>query len=167
MSKVGAVHRTVHIERVFSPLIRAIGVNRPYLKIIELALALLSLTSCATIPRHQFVEPTNDWQARSGQLWYRTPKTSLIGDVLVRFSKRGDFELTFSKGPGMTLLILRQDAQFASLQGALARTGWAGPVDRAPRQLRSWLGLREAFLRASDQKSVRHVADHETFLFRF
>ena len=26
---------------------------------------------------------------------YRTPKTTLIGDVLVRFSKRGDFELTF------------------------------------------------------------------------
>jgi hypothetical protein len=41
---------------------------------------------------------------------YRTPNTTLIGDVLVRFSKSGDFELTVSKGPGVTLLSLRQDA---------------------------------------------------------
>ena len=41
-----------------------------------------------------------EWQARSGQLLYRNARTTLIGDVLVRFSKSGDFELTFSKGPG-------------------------------------------------------------------
>jgi hypothetical protein len=48
---------------------------------------------------------------------YRTTTTTLIGDVLIRFSKSGDFELTFSKGPGVTLLSLRQDATFAEVNG--------------------------------------------------
>jgi hypothetical protein len=52
--------------------------------------------------RHQFLEPTPDWQAKVGQLQYRGARTSLIGEVLVRYSSKGDFELTFSKGPGVT-----------------------------------------------------------------
>ena len=55
-----------------------------------LACAIASLTSCATMSRHQFAEPTGDWQARGGQLLYRGPKTTLIGDVFVRFSKNGE-----------------------------------------------------------------------------
>jgi len=91
----------------------------------------------------------------------------LIGDVIVRFSGKGDFELTFSKGPGVPLLVLRQDAQFAEVKGAFARNGWSGPFDRAPKQLRGWLGLRDALLHAQNQRSIRHTADSETFLFRF
>ena len=63
---------------------------------------------------------------------YRTPNTTLIGEALVRFSKTGDFELTVSKGPGITLLSLRQDATFAEVKGGLARQGWSGPVGQAP-----------------------------------
>jgi hypothetical protein len=63
------------------------------------ALFLLPLTGCETL-RHQFASPEPDWQSQVGQLQYRGPRTSLIGDVLVRYSKQGDFELTFSKGPG-------------------------------------------------------------------
>jgi hypothetical protein len=135
------------------------------------SLALLGmtclLTSCATISRHGFVQPTNDWKARSGQLLYRGPKATLIGEVLVRFSKNGDFELTFSKGGSITLLALRQDANFAEVKGALARMGWAGPVNRAPKPLRGWLELRDVLLHAKDRQSVKHVAGAETFLFRF
>jgi hypothetical protein len=127
----------------------------------------ICLTACATVSRHQFAEPAHDWQARSGQLLYRTQKTTLIGEVLVRFSKSGDFELTFSKGPAVTLLVLRQDANFAEMKGPLARQGWSGPVDRAPPQLRGWLGLRDEFLHAKDRQSIRHVAGAETFLLRF
>ena len=68
------------------------------LRAIVIALAIVDLTSCATASRHQFAEPTPDWQVRSGQLSYRAPKMTLIGDILIRFSKSGDFELTFSKG---------------------------------------------------------------------
>ena len=97
---------------------------------------------------------------------YRTAQTTLIGDVLVRFSKSGDFELTFSKGPGVTLLSLRQDASFAEVKGPFAEAGWSGPVEKAPKPLRGWLGLRDKLIHSQDQ-SVRYTADNETFLFRF
>ena len=98
---------------------------------------------------------------------YRSPKRTLIGDAIVRFSKTGNFELTVSKGPGITLLFLRQDAAFAEVKGAFARQGWSGPVAKAPQQLRGWLGLRDQFIRAPNQKVVRYAAGNETFLFRF
>lgn len=132
-----------------------------------LLIAIVDLTGCATASRHQFAQPSNDWQTRGGQLLYRTPKTTLIGEVLVRFSQNGDFELTFSKGPGMTLLTIRQSESFAEVKGALARMGWSGPVDRAPKHLRGWLELREKIIHAQDRQQLRHVAGGETFLFRF
>lgn len=130
-------------------------------------LAAICLTSCATPIRHSFAEPTNAWHTRAGQLLYRGPKLTLIGDVLVRYSSNGDFELTFSKAPGFTLLTLRQDAKFAEVRGTLARTGWTGPVDRAPAQLRGWLTLRDKIISSSGEQLVRSSAAGETFLIRF
>ncbi len=134
-----------------------------------IAIVLLSvcLTSCATISRHMFVEPTSAWQARSGQLLYRNAKTTLTGEVLVRFSKNGDFELTFSKGPGITVLVLRQNTRFAELKGPLAGRGWSGPIDRAPQQLHGWLGLRDKLIGAPHQQSIRYSMRAEEFLFQF
>jgi hypothetical protein len=140
-------------------------VNRPYV-ILLIALAIAGLTSCATISHHQFAEPTSDWQSRSGQLLYRNANTTVIGDVFVRFSKSGDFELNFSKGP-VTLLSLRQDATFAEIRGPMARTGWSGPVDGAPAQLQGWLGLRDKIVRAQDRRSIRYAVGQETFQLRF
>jgi choline dehydrogenase-like flavoprotein len=132
---------------------------------------LVALTGCATTSTHQFVEPKADWQTRSGQLLYRNPKTTVIGDVFVRFSNAGDFELTFSKGPGVTLLVVRQDPRFAEINGPLGGRGWSGPIERAPQQLRGWLGLRDKIVNAlatgQDRHQVRHVSGSETFLFRF
>jgi hypothetical protein len=154
--------RNVGAIRLNHPGVRCIGMMMRLL----IALVLLDLTSCAMISRHQFLYPSRDWQARSGQLMYRTAKTTLIGEVLVRFSKTGEFELTFSKGPGVTLLVLRQNDSFAQMSGALARMGWSGPIERAPKQLRGWLQLRDKIIQAPDQKSIRHVAGRETFLLR-
>ena len=137
------------------------------LRVIVIALAIGDLTSCVTTPHHQFAEPTPDWQVRSGQLLYRTPKMTLIGDVLVRFSQAGDFELTFSKGPGVTLLSLRQDATSAEVKGTFARSDWSGPVAQAPQQLRGWLGVRDKLIHSQDRQAVRYIAGNETFLFRF
>ena len=149
---VGAIHR----------IARAIGVNRPYLLAF-----LVALTSCATNSTHQFGAPKADWQVRNGQLLYRTAKTTVIGDVLVRFSKANDFELTFSKGPGLTLLMLRQDSAFAEITGPLAERGWSGPIEHAPPQLRGWLELRDRIVHAKNRHLVRHVSGSETFVFRF
>jgi hypothetical protein len=134
---------------------------------LSLAIAFFCVTSCATVSHHEFSEPTAGWQTKTGQLMYRSPKTTVIGDALVRFSKTGDFDLTVSKGPGITLLSLRQDATFAKITGAFARQGWSGPIAEAPPQLRAWLGLRDQFIRAANQKILRYTAGNETFLFRF
>jgi hypothetical protein len=130
-------------------------------------MTLVCLTSCATISHHQFAEPIAGWQTKAGQLMYRTPKTTLIGEALVRFSKAGDFELTASKGPGITLLSLRQDTGFAEFNATFAGQHWSGPIAQVPPQLRGWLGLRDQFLRAPNQKTLRYANGNETFLFRF
>jgi hypothetical protein len=125
-----------------------------------------ALSSCETV-RHQFAGPARDWQARNGQLLYHGKRTTLIGEVLVRFSKAGDFELTFTKGPGVALLEVRQDANFASVKGPLARGSWSGPSAQAPARLRGWLQLREKLMASGDKSSVSHSAGGETFTFRF
>ncbi len=137
------------------------------LRAVVIALAIIGLTNCATTSRHQFAEPAGDWRVRSGQLLYRAPETTLIGDVLIRFFKSGVFVLTFSIGPVALLLSLRQDASFAEVKGPLARSGWSGPIDRAPQQLRGWLGVRDKLIGSQDRQSVRYIAGNETFLFRF
>ena len=81
-------------------------------------------------------------------------------------SNTGDFELTVSKGPGITLLSLRQDASFAEVKGAFTRQGWSGPTSQAPPQLRGWLALRDQFLHAPNQKVLRYTTGDETFVFR-
>lgn len=134
--------------------------------IMILIMIALGLTSCQTI-RHHFLDPSRDWQARNGQLLYRGNRTTLIGEVLVRFSNTGDFELTFTKGPGINLLEVRQDAKFASVKGPLARGGWSGPIAQAPARLRGWLQLREVLMASGAKTSVNHSAGSETFIFRF
>src|SRR5882757_7910272 len=132
-----------------------------------LFITAVCLTSCASVSQHQFSEPTAGWQTKTGQLMYRTPKATLIGEAVVRFSRTGDFELTVSKGPGITLLSLRQDAEFAEFNATFTGQRWSGPVAQAPPQLRGWLALRDQFFRAPHQKTLRYVSGSETFLFRF
>jgi hypothetical protein len=129
------------------------------------AAILIALTGCAVF--HHFALPGKDWQSRSGQLLYRTGQMTVAGDVLVRFSKSGDFELTFSKGPGINLFTIEQDANFAQVKSSLSHLSWSGPVDRAPRQLRGWLSLREKLIASPNEKVVRQKLDDETFVFRF
>jgi hypothetical protein len=124
----------------------------------------LSVSGCAT---HQFASPGTDWKARSGQLLYHGRKTTLIGEVLVRFSNKGDFELTFTKGPGVALLTVRQDANFVRVSGPLARGSWSGAPAQAPPRLRGWVELRDVLMRSANQASVRHSAAGETFTFHF
>jgi hypothetical protein len=125
------------------------------------------LTNCASVSHHQFSEPAAGWQTKAGQLMYRTANATLIGEAIVRWSKTGDFELTVSKGPGITLISLRQDATFAEINASFTGQHWSGATANAPSQLRGWLGMRDQFLRAPNQKTLRYVSDSETFQFRF
>jgi hypothetical protein len=128
--------------------------------------SLLCLTSCQTF-RHHFMEPAPDWQSQIGQLQYRGPKTSLIGEVLVRYSTQGDFELTFSKGPSVTLLTVHQDDKFVRVSGPLARGSWSGPPNEAPARLRGWVSLRQLLLGAPARPRVEEAIGAEKFSFAF
>jgi hypothetical protein len=136
---------------------------RPIVVVAGIALAF---TSCETV-RHQFAGPARDWQARNGQLLYHGKRTTLIGEVLVRFSKSGDFELTFTKGPGVALLEIRQDANFFRVNGPLAGVSWSGSMAHAPPRLRGWLQLREKLMTLGDKPTLTHSYGGETFTFRF
>ena len=140
--------------------------SRSFRSITLLAVLALGLASCETV-RHQFAGPALDWKARSGQLLYHGKRTTLIGEVLVRFSKAGDFELTFTKGPGVTLLEIRQDANFFSVKGPLAGVSWSGSMPHAPPRLRGWLQLREKLIALGDKPTLTHSYGGETFTFRF
>ena len=139
--------------------------NRGALRLVG-AIALIGmLSSCAAI--HQFIGPSPDWQARNGQLLYHGKRTTLIGEVLVRFSKAGDFELTFTKGPGVTLVEIRQDATNFNVRGPLVGPGWSGSTAHAPPHLRGWLELRDLLLALGDKTSLNHYYRDEKFTFRF
>lgn len=132
---------------------------------IGLILVALVFASCATTTTHQFAAPTPAWKTRAGQLAYRGPQTSLIGEVLVRTSPAGDMELTFSKAPALTLMTIRQDAQFASAEGPLARGRWAGRTANAPERLRGWFALRQKILAGGSSAEVTNGP--ESFNLRF
>lgn len=131
-----------------------------------LASAALGLASCQTA-QHEFVPPEPGWETRVGQLQYRSARTSLIGDVLVRYSNAGDFELTFSKGPGLILLTVRQNEKFVRVSGPLARGSWSGAPRNAPVHLRDWVSLRAVLLREKTQALVRQTVGTDSFTFAF
>ena len=130
-----------------------------------LVVIAVAFSGCGTI--HDFISPAPDWQARTGQLLYKGKRTTLIGEVLVRFSKKGDFELTFTKGPGVTLFELRQDATNFNVRGPLAGVKWSGSTASAPAHLRGWLQLREKLMTLGNKPSLSHSYRGETFTFRF
>jgi hypothetical protein len=140
-------------------------VNNVFLRSILTVIIAATFSGCGTI--HNFVGPSTDWQARNGQVLYHGKRTTLIGEVLVRFSKAGDFELTFTKGPGVTLLEIRQDATNFSVRGPLAGVKWSGSTAHAPGHLRGWLQLRDKLIALGDKTTLTHSYRGETFTFRF
>ena len=139
--------------------------RRLVMKLFPLILLVAILAGCATTSGDRFATPAADWQTRTGQLAYKGPKMSLIGEVLVRYSKTGDLELTFSKGPGVNLLRLHQNAQFGGAEGPLAHGRWSGPTSTAPQRLRGWFSLREKILAGSN--SIQIKTGGESFNLRF
>ena len=142
---------------------------KPLLAFLACAFAASSLTSCQTTSAtsHQFAEPATGWQTKTGQLAYTDQKVSIIGEVLVRYSKSGDFQLTFTKAGGITLLSLRQDANHAQVEGPLARGRWSGPISEAPERLRGWFQLRDKIVNGRRMTSIRHDAGEQSFTLRF
>jgi len=126
------------------------------------------LAACQTPgTSHQFADPSPGWNTKTGQLAYADQKVSLIGEVIVRYSKGREFELTFTKAGGITLLSLRQDATFGKVEGPLAQRGWSGPLAEAPPRLEGWFELRDKIVNARTNGTVRHDSGRQTFTLRF
>ncbi len=62
-------------------------------------------------------------------------------------------------------MTIRQDANFASATGPLARGSWSGPTANAPERLRGWFALREKIIAGGS--SVRFARGAESFYLRF
>jgi len=174
---LGLVGRDKLVPPLFTPIVLELPSRsmyrhmKPQIRLISalslIALALFALTGCGLLSLHQFRSPAKDWQARTGQLMYRNSGMTVTGDVLVRFSKTGDFELTFSKGPGVNLFMIQQDATYAHVTSSLSHLSWSGKPEDAPKQLRGWLSLRQKLIASPNDKVVRQTLDSEKFVFRF
>ena len=131
------------------------------------ALTLASPRARPQCPRTSSPQPATGWQTKTGQLAYTDQRMSLIGEVLVRYSKSGDFELTFTKGRRHHAAVLRQDANFARRK--VRSRAVAGPARsrEAPARLRGWFQLRDKIVNGRRMTSIRHDAGEQSFTLRF
>ena len=132
---------------------------------IVLALAGM-LAACAT--PHEFTTPDASWKTRTGQLKYTSGERVLVGEVVVSQRGAADFQIEFQKGGGLPLLKLRMDSTTARAEGIFARGSWQGTPDRAPKPLRGWVGLREAFTKTQPERFTvkpRDSQDQFDFIF--
>ena len=131
-----------------------------------LAICAIAFTGCQT--PHQFSTPDKTWKTHIGQLKYSDATRTLIGDVVVQQRGAQDFQLDFQKAGGIPLLTLREDATTARAEGLFARGSWQGAPPSAPKHLRNWVALREAFQKP-DSGATRKMdfpADEQHFVFQ-
>jgi hypothetical protein len=109
------------------------------------AFALAGIFAACQTP-HKFADDrSGNWAIQTGQLKYTGGERVLVGEVIVKQRGTTGFQIQFQKGVGVPLLNLRMDATTARAEGPLARGAWQGAPDRAPKLLRGWIELRDAF----------------------
>jgi hypothetical protein len=145
--------------------------------------AIALLAGCQTNSQHIFATPDKSWKTSVGQLKYSDAKRTLIGDVVVQQRGAQEFQLDFQKVGGIPLLTLREDATTVRAEGIFARGSWQGSPNTAPRHLRNWVALREAFQQPAKGAtwvgqaktlngqigtlSLTFPADEQRFVFQF
>jgi hypothetical protein len=139
---------------------------RSFLASILLAAAALGLAGCQTPAT--FPTPTAEWQSLSGQMQHIAPNgKSVIGDVVIRRSKQGDFQLELSSGPGVPLMRIFQAEGRGRAEGVMARGSWQGDPTRAPKHLRGWFRLAHVFSVKGHNRDLKITEEGEQFVFRF
>ena len=110
-----------------------------------IALVLAGILAACQTP-HEFTgDRSSKWTTHTGQLKYTGGGRVLVGEVIVNQRGPTDFQIEFQKGASVPLLNLQMDATTARAEGPLARGVWQGPTNRAPKPLRGWIELRDAF----------------------
>jgi hypothetical protein len=133
-------------------------------------LAAAALAGCAT---HLFPAYNPAGQNVAGQMLYSSKKRTFVGEFTVRQSPT-DFALDVTKGPGMELILVRENGDNLARVEALNHAWQGDPRHFIPPQVRSWVALREVFAgstpdgatvtRAPGQISVE-FASGERFVF--
>ena len=80
----------------------------------------------------------------AGQMLYAGKKRTFVGDFTVRQSPT-DFALDVTKGPGMELILIRENGDNLARVEALGHTWQGNPQVFTPAQVQNWLALREVF----------------------
>ncbi|MDD5349848.1 MAG: hypothetical protein PHQ12_06520 [Chthoniobacteraceae bacterium] len=118
-------------------------ISIPSLRPVLAALLLFPLAACQTA--REFPAPGSHWKNAQGQLQYRTPKRSVIGETVLSGNGTQDFQLDYMAGPGVPLMRLREAGQVARMEGIFAGGSWQGDPAHAHGRLASWAALREVF----------------------
>lgn len=145
---------------------------RPLLLIPAAALLLLLTPACQSPSgsggASAFPTPAADWQTLSGQMQHvGLDGKSVIGDVVIRRSKQGDFQLSFASGPGFPLMRLWVSGTRGRAEGVMARRPWQGEVAKAPERLRGWFQLPKIFATKGHNRDLSVVEQGERFVFHF
>jgi len=80
----------------------------------------------------------------AGQMLYSGKKRTFVGEFTVRQSPT-DFALDVTKGPGMQLILVRENGDNLVRVEALNHTWQGDPRHFVPPQVRNWVALREVF----------------------
>ena len=125
--------------------------SRPIIMISRsLRLPLISLTALAilaTLPgcgSGIFPEYNPAGHNLAGQMLYSGKKRTFVGEFTVRQSPT-DFALDVTKGPGMELILVRENGDNLARVEALNHTWQGDPRHFVPAQVRNWVALRTVF----------------------
>jgi hypothetical protein len=86
----------------------------------------------------------------AGQMLYSSRKRTFIGEFTVRQSST-DFALDVTKGPGMQLILVRENGNNLARVEALEHAWQGNPQRFVPPQVRHWLAMREVFSGATPE----------------
>ena len=135
------------------------------------AIAMMMLGGCAL---SIFPEYNPAGRTVAGQMLYSGKKRTFIGEFTVRQSPT-DFALDVTKGPGMQLILVRENGDRLVRIEAMGHTWQGNPHLFVPPQVKNWLAIREVFAgktpegatvtRAAKQITVE-FANGERFVFQ-
>jgi len=141
-----------------------------------LCLLLVAVAVSTTLPSCStgiFPEYNPAGRNIAGQMLYIGKKRTFVGEFTVRQSPT-DFALDVTKGPGMQLILVRENGDTLVRVEALNHAWQGNPRHFVPPQVRNWVALREVFTggtpaganvtRTSGQITVQ-FADGERFIF--
>jgi hypothetical protein len=107
---------------------------------ILIILSAILLAGCQSAKEISGLGP--EAKTRIGQLQYANGGRSIVGDIILRSLKGGDYDLYFSKG-GVPVLEFQARGSHMTATGLLARNGWSGETAQAPGPLKPWAMLSQ------------------------